>query len=248
MFDSAPADPTAQPTLIPMRPQKCSRHRTRWGTGLVVAVMLHVLPVAAMLYWTVSAPMTPVFEEPVIAVEMIHLQAPPAPPSELPDGKRQVEAAASRPRPEPILRHVVARPLQTDIEPLPAPEPEPQPKPKEATPPAPETTAPAAKPVLPAVVASNAPMTWQTRLMVHLEKHKRYPSQARGQQGTVYVRFTMDRQGRVVVSSLARSSGSPALDRAALDMLKRAQPLPAPPPEVTGEQIEITVPVEFFLR
>lgn len=63
-----------------------------------------------------------------------------------------------------------------------------------------------------------------------------------------HVRFVMNREGRVLSSRIERSSGHPALDRAALDMLTRAQPLPTPPAEVAGAQIELVVPVEFFVR
>ena len=31
-------------------------------------------------------------------------------------------------------------------------------------------------------------------------------------------------------------------------LLARAQPLPPPPPEVTGDRIELRVPIQFFLR
>jgi len=57
----------------------------------------------------------------------------------------------------------------------------------------------------------------------------------------------MDRAGRVLASRIERSSGRALLDREALAMLARAQPLPAPPPEISGATIELTTPVEFFL-
>lgn len=61
------------------------------------------------------------------------------------------------------------------------------------------------------------------------------------------MRFVMNREGRVLTARVERSSGHPALDRAALDMLTRAQPLPRPPAEVLAEPIELVVPVEFFV-
>jgi protein TonB len=45
-----------------------------------------------------------------------------------------------------------------------------------------------------------------------------------------------------------RSSGSSLLDRATLELVERAQPLPAPPPEVRGAQIAIVVPINYNLR
>ena len=57
----------------------------------------------------------------------------------------------------------------------------------------------------------------------------------------------MDRQGRVLSAVLERGSGDAALDREAVALLGRAQPLPKPPPEITGDPISLSVPVEFFM-
>ncbi|EIM78210.1 tonB protein [Nitratireductor aquibiodomus RA22] len=89
-----------------------------------------------------------------------------------------------------------------------------------------------------------SPARWQSRLMAHLERRKRYPSSARArrEQGTVYVRFRIDGNGNVSAISLARSSGYPALDTAVLSLVRRASPVPAPPP---GVNRTLTVPVRF---
>jgi protein TonB len=47
---------------------------------------------------------------------------------------------------------------------------------------------------------------------------------------------------------IVRSSGSSLLDRATLDLIARAQPLPAPPPDIHGSQIAIVVPINYNLR
>ncbi|MFP1133309.1 TonB family protein [Asticcacaulis sp. W401b] len=219
----------------------------RLAFGVCVAVMLHAVPVAVALWWGLTSPIPLPVEEPVIAVEMVTLQAPPEPPSERPEGKRQVESTASRAEPRPIER-VLPEVLPSDVEPLPVPPPTPRPAPTVAATPAPETTAPAAKPVPPAPSAATTPQTWQTQLLSHIEKHKRYPAAARGRQGVVQVRFKMDREGRVLSSSVSRSSGSGALDRAALDTLKRASPLPKPPADIPGNPIELAFDIEFFTR
>ena len=92
-----------------------------------------------------------------------------------------------------------------------------------------------------------SPARWQSRLLAHLERRKRYPSGAksRREQGTAYVRFTIDANGNVMSARLARSSGFPELDREVVAMVKRASPVPAPPP---GINRTITVPVRFKLR
>lgn len=92
-----------------------------------------------------------------------------------------------------------------------------------------------------------SPAKWQSRLMSHLERRKRYPSSARSnkEEGTVYVKFRIDDSGNVLSVSLSRSSGYPSLDTAVLDMVRAASPVPAPP---AGVNKTITAPVRFNLR
>ncbi len=94
---------------------------------------------------------------------------------------------------------------------------------------------------------SVSPAKWQSRLMAHLERRKRYPSGARSrrEQGTAYVRFRIDDAGNVLSASLARSSGFPELDNEVVEMVRRSSPVPAPPP---GVNKTITAPVRFTVR
>ena len=95
-----------------------------------------------------------------------------------------------------------------------------------------------------------SPANWQSRVLSWLNRHKRYPASARSrkQEGMVQVAFTVDKGGRVTSSRVARSSGIPALDQAALDMVRRASPVPAPPPEIATSSMKLAVPVDFALR
>jgi len=97
---------------------------------------------------------------------------------------------------------------------------------------------------------STAVVDFQMKLLRHLNRHKRYPAQARAkrEQGVVMVRFTMDRGGRVVHAVLEKACGFPALNEEGVALLSRAQPLPIPPPQMEGDRIEMIVPVEFSLR
>lgn len=92
-----------------------------------------------------------------------------------------------------------------------------------------------------------SPARWQSRLLAHLERRKRYPADARRQrqQGTAQVRFTIDAGGNVQSVSLVSSSGVAALDQEVVAMVRRASPVPAPPP---GINRTIVVPVRFSLR
>jgi len=93
-------------------------------------------------------------------------------------------------------------------------------------------------------------VNWQGLLLADLEAHKRYPPEAResGEQGVVYLRFAMDRRGKVLSFRLEKSSGFDDLDQETLDLIQRSQPLPPPPPTITGSIIELVVPVQFQLQ
>jgi protein TonB len=107
------------------------------------------------------------------------------------------------------------------------------------------TTAPTAAAARKAMLVS-----WKRRLALHLQRNKRYPqeAQARRESGTAKVSFVVDRQGRVVSSSIIKGSGSQALDRETLELLQRAQPLPTPPADIGGTQFAFSVPILFELK
>jgi protein TonB len=62
------------------------------------------------------------------------------------------------------------------------------------------------------------------------------------------VSFVVDRQGHVLSSTIAKGSGSDALDRETLELLQRAQPVPTPPGDVGGAQFAFTMPILFEFR
>ena len=95
---------------------------------------------------------------------------------------------------------------------------------------------------------SDALPNWKTQLVAKLERSKRYPSEARGDQGIAQLAFSVDRQGGVHNARIVRSSGSSVLDHETLALVQRAQPLPPPPPEVQGAQIPISVPIRYNAR
>lgn len=172
--------------------------------------------------------------------------ARPEPANEKPPGPEQVQ----KDRAEPVPKKPVIPPPEIQL-PNPSPMPVPVVKPiVDPGPPVKDTTAPEAKPELPAPQPSNAKPTWEGLVLGALNKVKRYPREAamRRRQGVPYIRFIMDREGRVLSSGIERSSGFRPLDDEAVSLPKRAQPLPKPPAEVKGETIELVVPVEFFMK
>ena len=124
-----------------------------------------------------------------------------------------------------------------------------------------ETTAPPAVAAPPAetLAAPNAGLSeadvqtiarWQRRVVVHLNRFKQYPGTARQArvEGNVQIVFRMDREGRVVERRVMTTSGAAMLDEAALEILKKAEPLPSPPPEMRGTTFELMLPIEYRVK
>jgi periplasmic protein TonB len=95
------------------------------------------------------------------------------------------------------------------------------------------------------MASSLSPARWQSRLMAHLERRKRFPAGAQGKTGVAHVRFTLDAQGNVLSASLARASGVAAFDAEVVALVRRASPLPAPP---AGVNRTVVAPVKFENR
>ncbi len=95
-----------------------------------------------------------------------------------------------------------------------------------------------------------AKLTWQQAVRLQLEQEKRYPKKAKRmrKKGMPWVRFTMDRSGKVISAVLYKGSGTTSLDEEAVNLIYRAQPLMKPPPEVKGERVTLTVPIDFRLN
>lgn len=95
-----------------------------------------------------------------------------------------------------------------------------------------------------------AKQSYYSLIAAHLAQHKRYPIRARrrGEEGTARLYFKLDRQGSVIEYRLSESSGFQTLDRAVIDMLKSAAPLPAFPKDMTMETLTINIPVAFSIN
>jgi protein TonB len=91
-------------------------------------------------------------------------------------------------------------------------------------------------------------VTWQKELVAHLDKHKRYPAQRAQKTAEILVSFALDRMGHVLSTSIVKGSGDTAFDEAALAMVRRSDPVPAPPPLVADEGLNFTLPVIFKIK
>lgn len=98
------------------------------------------------------------------------------------------------------------------------------------------------------MVSTAALRTRQRELVAQIERHKRVPEGARGRSGIVKAAFGMDREGRLTEARIIASSGSAALDQAALDLIRHAQPFPAPPVGMRERELNFVAPIRCLAR
>lgn len=74
---------------------------------------------------------------------------------------------------------------------------------------------------------------YEMLLAARIERQRYYPQRARQlrQEGQPVVRIVLDSKGNLTHVAIESSSGVPLLDETALDIVRRAQPFPAPPAE-----------------
>lgn len=89
---------------------------------------------------------------------------------------------------------------------------------------------------------------FQRQLLAHIEPFRRYPEAARGQMlnGTVQLVFVLKRDGTLLDVRVLHSSGSPILDREAIDTIWRARPFPPVPPGLP-DRLNVLIPVDFTI-
>jgi protein TonB len=201
--------------------------------GLSVTIAVHVV-LAVLLLVQFRSALPPILPEPV-PIKLLNEAPKPKPelkPLPVPN------AVVHPPVPVPVL--VV--PLLTVAE---QPKPE-LPKIERSTaitlpPPAPPPAAPPQ--------SDTRVLDFQSKLMAHLNSLKRYPAEARrqGKAGVVMVRFRIDRHGHVLSYHIEQGSGHVVLDEETSRLMQRADPVPAPPDEVPGAELEFVVPVQYKL-
>lgn len=219
----------------------------RWVLAAIIVVALHAAAFATWFAWHQPQPeiggdadsivleLSPIDSTPDAASS----DATPSPETMI-ESKAVPEPQEAKPREE--LK------IEQPPDPMPALIPEPVVKPRQQ---AEEVRPPA--PVTAQQVRGGAPRiepSWQSSLVRQLQRFKRYPgaAQARNEQGVVYLSFSLDRSGHVLAHAIARSSGFAALDSEVMEMIKRAEPLPAFPASMTQARIDLTVPIRFSLH
>jgi periplasmic protein TonB len=226
----------------------------RWSVCCAIVVAAHVAA-ATVLLLSRSAASSFDAGAPVIMVALPEAPAAlPTPPNDLAAAPNEPEV---EPTPPPLMDEETRPPEPVASVALPRPKPpRPQPATEERPAPAMRSAAVASSTTVPpaagAEVEPSAALLrrWESELVAHIERFKRYPAEARarGDHGMARVAFTIDRNGRVLGSRVVQSSGSQQLDEESLALLTRAQPMPRPPSRATIADLSFVVPVRFNIR
>jgi protein TonB len=243
----------------------------RWARGFLCAIAVHVALVL-MFYWP-SQPL-PMMQLPPPAVMMSWAEQVEAPesPKPLPLGVQQAESSAAQPAEQleqpdlPKLARAektkisVAEKKRTELRPPQKAQPKPEEQAKEmrhaaaSSAAAPKAQNVARQTAAPINSDSNssvqAKLSWESLVKGHLNNIKRYPPEARSRRrtGMPQVTFRVDAQGRVSGVTLRVRSGTASLDREALAVVVRAQPLPLPPSDMLQNgAVNVTMPIDFNL-
>ncbi|MGJ4891674.1 TonB family protein [Bradyrhizobium sp. HKCCYLRH3099] len=185
------------------------------------------------------APQVALAPEPPRADDVV---LPPPPPP------KPVEAKPPESKPAPVPERVERKPVdkketKEKVEKKPAPA-----KPAAAPASRPSRMAAAPNSGEDSAGAREGQANWNRQVEAQIGRAAAYPSDGNGASGTVVVSVVIDRNGRLLSRRLAGSSGSPALDRAALSIIERAQPFPRFPPVMTMAQVSRSVPLRLRPR
>ncbi|MCP3475628.1 energy transducer TonB [Bradyrhizobium sp. CCGUVB1N3] len=223
---------------------------SRWILAALLILLAHLAIVTSIALWYARRPAEPNIV-PAIAVTVAPVDASSPErqdqdiavgptmkqaeegPRQLPK-ERQAEKTEQPPPPQQQADITLPRATPKEIE---------TPKPQ-AQPPAPETRAPPKTEHIGEFTQASA-NAYNALVFGHLQRFKRYPSAAHGAAGTVVVQFALDRDGKVVTSVVTKSSGNNALDREAIETLRRASPFPVFPAAKPGAQDSFLAPVSF---
>ncbi|CAI0691998.1 transport protein TonB [Serratia proteamaculans] len=243
----------------------------RWARGFLCAIAAHVALVL-LFYWPPQTLPPMQLAPPAVMMSWAAQIEAPESPKPLPLGVQQAESSAAQPaepQDQPDLPKLaraektkisVAEKKRTEHRPAQKAQPKPEEQVKEirhaaassaAAPKALNITRQTAAP-LNSDSASNeqVKLSWESRVKGMLNRIKRYPpdAQRRRRTGMPQVSFSVDAQGRVFDLTLQAPSGTASLDREALSVVMRAQPLPPPPVEMLRQgNVQVTMPIDFNL-
>ncbi|WP_298364424.1 TonB family protein [uncultured Bradyrhizobium sp.] len=86
---------------------------------------------------------------------------------------------------------------------------------------------------------------WGKKISAYLDLHKKFPENVKAKEGKVKLALVLNRLGKVLSVAVMETSGDAAFDDAAVSMVHRSDPVPAPPAGLTEDQFSFTLPVTF---
>ncbi|ATU95709.1 TonB family protein [Phyllobacterium zundukense] len=101
------------------------------------------------------------------------------------------------------------------------------------------------QPIAARAVSVAATQKWNARLNAHLARYKRTVRIRGSGKIPLSVRISIARDGAVASATIAMSSGNPEYDKAAISMVQRASPLPAPPEGMNKNELVRVLPFNF---
>lgn len=99
------------------------------------------------------------------------------------------------------------------------------------------------------LVMNDATKRYIRKLMRHLSQFKEYPSALKKAhiEGTPIIRFTFNQAGEVLETTIKKRSNNQALDQAAMEVFKKANPLPPIPQALKRDTLTMSLPIKFNL-
>jgi protein TonB len=190
---------------------------------------------------TPPPPEAPKLEVPEVESEIALDQAKPKPPEPQKKKKKQKK---EKPKPVETPPVMPAKPVEAAKETVAVPA-----KPAQAEQGAEAIAAAKKEAEMASLAAAAAAANWESQVAAHLGKFKRSPRMRHRRAMTAYIDVAIDRQGQILSRAIAQSSGDERLDEAALALVDRADPLPAPPPAYEESQLRaIKLPIVFTPR
>lgn len=187
----------------------------------------------------------------IVAPQPPTLDQTPPRATDSPAAPRPSQPGLSLPQPDSATQPVL------DTAPATPQPPEPPKPPAQASAPSQKQTA-AGKGQTNAAGQSNAPQAslsaaqtrnltaqWGAQILSRIERRKRYPTAARGRDGTVGLHLTVAADGRLQGVSIRQPSGNAALDRAAVQAVQRAGRFPAAPQGLSGANHSFNLSIRF---
>lgn len=214
----------------------CPASASFWLRGVLVSVALHVV-IAVLLIGIVRQGDPLVrhrsLEDSPFAAQIHLLKNVPEPTAQRPQSTAPRQLATPLPATASALAEATAPPRPSGTSGL---------APATATIPN-VATMPAVLNAAPAADLAALGSDYRRRLFDHIAAHRRTPPVS-APSGTVYVTFSLARDGKVQSVAIAVSSGNAVLDRVAIEAVQSADPMPMIPPAFP-DRLSVTLPIAF---